>query len=80
MSESNGRSRVIRLQKTRPLERRQSLSNHQLSKKKSSKSDDLEVLDNKWSQRFAELETMLLAKSFSVLVLAGEADVYHGDH
>ena len=41
------------------------------SKKKSSSkltSDDLKSLDEKWSQRFARLETMLLAKSFAVLV------------
>ena len=39
-------------------------------KKTSSKtfSDDLKALDNKWSQRFGTLETMLLAKSFSVPV------------
>ena len=41
------------------------------SKRKSSSkptSDDLKSLDNKWVQRFARLEAMLLAKSFAVPV------------
>ena len=39
-------------------------------KKKASKptSDDLKMLDDKWSQRFARLETMILVKIFAVLV------------
>ena len=41
------------------------------SKKKTSKStasDDLNSVDEKWSQRFARLEAMILAKSFAVPV------------
>ena len=40
------------------------------SKKKASKpaSDDLRSLDEKWSQRFASLEAMVLAKTFAVPV------------
>ena len=41
------------------------------SKKKSSRkptSEDLKSLDDKWAQRFARLEAMLLAKSFTVPV------------
>ena len=41
------------------------------SKKKSSskpRSDDLKSLDEKWSERFARLEAMLLSKSFAVPV------------
>ena len=40
------------------------------SKKKYSKtsSDDLKALDDKWPHRFARLEAMLMAKSFSVPV------------
>ena len=49
------------------------------SKKKSSSSrpsaDDLKQLDDKWAERFSRLEAMLLAKTFTVLVVKPASDV-----
>ena len=60
------------LQKPHLLARRRDLTSPQspARKKSSSKttSDNLKSLDEKWSQRFATLEAMLLAKSFAIPV------------
>ena len=53
---------------TRKKNKRPGKSPKPSKKKRKPTSDDLKSLDEKWFQRFAQLEAMLLLKSFAVLV------------
>ena len=68
-----GEKAVEKTEITRAGKKMRSDKSPKPSKKKSSSSkptsENLKNLDDKWAQRFARLEAMLLSKSFAILVV-----------